>query len=292
MIPGTAFAKKKKGKGEVPTAGKLYYLDQGKWQPTDNTFTAVVDKAGKVTSVSYTNGHGSSSTYSYEWRGENLVHVVHNRSNTWDNGSDAYSFDLSITIRKKKPAAATETRTRYENGKLVERNLIVSTFRWNKKDGSQAKEYNNVWEDNSTDKGRDADIITIAKNRRTSKWNENYTYTYYKNGALKTVTRIGRDGREKSYREYDANGYLIVERTEGDWEVREWQKRNYTWTFEGKTPKSVEIQGTGSWPDDEGTYTVESYAEKWEFTATQPVKKVRNCDSYGIEVWNGIELDY
>lgn len=46
MIPGTAFAKAKKSKKYVPTAGTKYTYEGGKWKKTSETFTACVWPSG------------------------------------------------------------------------------------------------------------------------------------------------------------------------------------------------------------------------------------------------------
>ena len=283
MVSGTAFAKKK-GKVEIPTAG--YRVDvnaQGQETQTTEAFTAKLDKSGRVVNVTYTGG--VSRTYNYSWKKDNLKSISYAESWVDDDGtSGSYTYGLSISVKKKKPSTTVETRQNVRNGRVTYRYTETSKYKWNKKDGSQASSADSLWSDGETSKYRSADVITLSKGRRSSEWNSNNSYSYNKNGTLKKFQRVALDGTDWNVEEYDSNGFIL--KSERYDSATDWDKEEYTWTFDGKKPVSVTVVHTS----DEGP--ADSWTEKWVFTASQAVKKARNCDAYGFEVWNGVPIYY
>ena len=281
MVSGTAFAKKK-GKVEIPTAGyRVYVNEQGQETQTTDAFTAKIDKSGRVVSVAYTGG--ISKTYSYSWKKDNLSRISYAENYLDDDGTPrASTYDLSISVKKKKPSTTVLTRQELKNGSATYRYTATSKYKWNKKDGSEAISGDRFWGDGDTDKFRDADVITLSKGRRSSEWRSNNMYTYNKNGTLKKYVDTSLDGKEWSIKEYDSNGF--IQKEERHYSDNDWYKTEYTWTFDGKKPTSVKIVETNSY---NGNWT-----EKWVFTASQAVKKARNCDAYGFIVWNGVPIYY
>ena len=307
MVPGSVFAKKKK-KYEVPTEGVLYSQDEkGAFQPTDQTFTATYSSDGKVATVTYkddsewkdANGEDWGkyhllTTYSYKWKGNNIRSFswTHTESSSGPNYSDntSESYSMNNTIKKKKPAVSKESYVRdytykseEEQGSGHTKQNQTSTYRWNKKEGS-VKIAGEFFDDGEKYTRLSANVIGLKKGRRVSDWVNGAKFTYYKDGKLKAVTQNYPDGRiEKA--SYNKEGYLTNESRV--YPPRTTQETTYTWTMNSKTKCPKEVVITFKEKNEAETW---GWTNKWVFTKTKKVSKVRNCDAYGYPVWLGTEL--
>ena len=275
-IPGTAFAaKKSKGGKYVPTSGVKYNLEDGKWEQSKETLTAVFDKSGKVRSVQ-NKGESWSETTTYAWKGENL----RSYSYAYTGTSYSYATNTEYTVKKKKPSKYRYTYTDVDDGETYS-GSTEAVYRWGKKDGSVAYSYRNK---DNVETGRGADIITLKKGKRAFVWNSNTSYTYYKNGLLRSVSRPDLDGKGYNTTEYDQYGYPVkYENVDIDSDgSSDWNRTNYTWTYDPKTKCPTEVVVTETYSDNATPYTY-----KWVFSNPMKVKKVRNCDAFGNQVWLG-----
>ena len=117
-------------------------------------------------------------------------------------------------------------------------------------------------------------------------WNSNTSYTYYKNGLLRSVSKPELDGKGYRTTEYDQYGYPVKYEyvdinSDGS---SDWRRTDYTWTYDPKTKCPTEVVVT-----ETRSYDATPYTYKWVFSNPMKVKKVRNCDAFGNQVWLGVD---
>lgn len=297
MIPGTAFAKKAKkaGKSYVPTAGTEYKWDEetNTWEPSGESFKAVFDKQGRVRSLSvaWADDAGRFTdylVYTYAWKGDNIKKESLKYTSSDDGkSSESYSIKTTYKVKKKRPVKEKYVCYYYDkDGQIASSSTIQTTYRWDKdnKNGSRVtKSRSQNRDDTVPSLSRSTDVYTLKNGRLSTSWMDNYSYKYYKNGNLKSVSRTGEDGRTKDVTKYNNAGYRVKHSrtvTDDDGAVTK-NVTTYKWTISGGKPKSVE------WftRDQSGTVT-DRY--RYEYTKTRKVKQTRNCDVFGFEVWLGL----
>ena len=300
MIPGTAFAKEakksvKSGGIYVPTAGTEYIWNEekGTWVPSGETFKAVFDKQGKVRSLdivwkSDDGREAESLKYTYKWKGDNLRRESLKYVSSNDgNAGESYSVKTTYKVKQKKPVKEKDVCYYYdEYGQLAASFTTETKYKWNKnnKKGS-GKTKSSSWDKDSNESYtiKSKGAYTLKRGKISKIRKDGYSLKYYKNGNLKSVTKISADGVTRSVTEYNKAGYRVKfsysSKDENGAAVG--YVTTYRWSVDGGKPKSVE------WftKDLSGSIT-NRYL--YQYTRTRKVSQSRNCDVFGLEVWLGI----
>lgn len=300
MIPAIAFAKDagkagKDGKTYVPTAGTEYRWDKkkNKWIRTGVKFSADYDKQGKVRSVKIAwkddkAKESESLKYNYTWKGDNLQKESF-KYKSLSNGKsgESYSVKTTYNIKNKKPVKEENVCYYYdEDGQLAGSFITKTKYTWkkNNKKGSGETRYTLQKKDDKTPyTGRSTDTYTLKKGKIAASKEDGYSFKYYDNGNLKSITKTSTDGKDKSVTKFNKAGYRVKYSYSHKDEkgVVTGYVTTYKWTIADKKPKGVE------WYTKElnGT-TTDRY--RYKYTETKKVAKSRNCDTFGIEVWLGL----
>lgn len=300
MIPGTAFAKAKKSKKYVLTAGTKYTYEGGKWKKTSETFTASFDSSGKVKSVKIKNyrvdfdstsyGLGSKE-WKYAWTGNNLkkkecvtdwINYEEHDDPEMNQGAEkipeVISDITSYTIKKGRPKKSTQIIKDFQGSSKSLRwhDETRCSYIWKGKKGTVKGTDRRIkdWGGSGFTKAIN-DEITLKSGRRVSVKEGDWKYTYYGDCLLKTESGTYADGM-KFTRTYNKNGFIK--------EVKnDYKKTSYQWTIKKGVPKEVVVT-------EKSDSSTRKY--KWVFTKTKSVSKIRNCDAYGLPVWLGVDLEY
>jgi hypothetical protein len=300
MIPGIAFANGTKesvnsGRSYVPTAGIEYIWDEAKskWVPSGETFKAVFDKRGKIRSldIAWKSDDGreiESLKYTYQWKGDNLKResLKYVSSNDGKAG-ERYSAKTTYKVKHKKPVKEKNVCYYYdEDGKLAASFTTETKYKWNKnnKKGS-GKTKSSLWnkEGNEPYTRRSSDLYTLKSGKISTSREDGYSFKYYKNGNLKSITKFSADGETRSVTDFNKAGYRVKfsYSSKDKNGAATGYVTTYRWSVVDRKPKSVE------WftKDLSGRIT-DRY--RYRYTKTKKVAQSRNCDVFGLEVWLGI----
>ena len=301
MIPGTVFAKAKKSKKYVPTAGTKYTYERGKWKKTSETFTASFNRSGKVTSVKIKNyrtdfdstsyGLGSKE-WKYAWTGNNLKkkecvtdwvnYEGHADDETGRSGvekiPEVISDIASYTIKKGKPKKSTEIIKQFQGSSKNPswHDETRCNYIWKGKKGIVKETDKRIKDWGGTGFTKTInDEVKQKSGRRVSEKEGDWKYTYYGDCLLKKESGTYKNGATCT-RTYHKNGFVKEVKIND-------KKTSYRWTIKKGVPKEVVVTETGYG-------STRKY--KWVFTKTKSVSKIRNCDAYGLPVWLGVDLEY
>ena len=293
MIPAAAFAKE--AKKYVPTAGTEYRWNESKkkWVRSGETFKADFDKAGKVKSLKLAwkdddAKEAESLKYTYTWKGNNLKQESLKFTSTKDGkAGEKYTVKTTYNLKKKKPVKEKNVCYYYDEDGLLAGSFTTETkYAWNKnnKKGSGETSYTYKKKDDKTPyTGKVKDTYTLKKGKIAASKEDGYSFKYFDNGNLKSITKTSADGRSKNVTEFNKVGY----RVKYSYSLKDKNgtvtgyTTTYKWTMADKKPKSVE------WVTKERNgKIVDRY--RYKYTRTKKVKQSRNCDAFGIEVWLGV----
>lgn len=300
MIPGTAFAKKKKsgGKAYVPTAGEYYYYNESEndWVP-EGSFTASYKKDGRITEYTLLSKDGAvNEQYQYSWKKNYLSKVIYTDIYYSYSGAPSSKSVTTTTYKYKKKLPKTMTQTSeytdFNEPSENDTDTYVTSYTWTKKSGIGRK----TQKDSSH---REVEGFDITKKKQLKGTFSDYDkISYYKNGNVKMIVtdQVSKDYQRTITKRFNKNGYLVSY----DSYVKEIDdedgERIYT------TNKSYEYVGGKNFTEIICTETSdENWAAhpEWNYkstnkykikvTGSMKVKKSRNCDRFGHNVWLGYE---
>ena len=300
VIPGTAFAKEtkksvKSGRIYVPTAGNGYTWDEVKntWVPSGETFKAAFNQQGKVRSLkidwkSDDARETESLQYNYQWKGDNLTRVTvkYVSSNDGKTG-ESFSVKTTYKVRQKKPVKEKDVCYYYdEDGQLASSLTTETKYTWNKNNRKGSSTTKASYRDKD---GKDpytmksSNAYTLKNGKISTSREDHYSFKYYKNGNLKSITKTSADKRTRNVTDFNEAGYRVKfshSSKDGNGAVTGYVT-TYKWTVVNGKPKSVE------WftKDQDGRITDRC---RYQYTSTKKVAQSRNCDVFGLEVWLGI----
>lgn len=299
MIPGIAFAKEtkksdKSGRNYVPTAGIGYTWDEEKntWIPSGETFTAVFNQQGKVMSLNIVwksddARETESLQYNYQWKGDNLRRETAKYVSS-NNGKAGESYSLKTTykVKQKKPVKEKDVCYYYdEDGQLAASFTTETKYKWNKnnKKGSSTTKAS-YWDKDSMDPYtmKSSNAYTLEKGRISTSRKDRYSFKYYKNGNLKSITKTSADNGTRSVTDFNKAGYRVKYSYSSKDEngAATGYVRTYKWSVVNGKPKSVEW-----FTKDQNGRITDRY--RYQYTKTKKVARSRNCDVFGLEVWLG-----
>ena len=239
--------------GYVPTSGTRYTLDEKtkKWVK-DATISSTYKKDGRLTKNTVKYMYGTSNSCAYSWKGNYITKYVYKYSDK------DYTSTSSTTYKYKN-----NKRVSYQNSgdKAVK-------IKWKGKTGTYSIGNGQTYKYTINQKGQ---LIKSAGRVEEGGLlvSGTYTYKYYANGNLKSITTKGKNST--SVEKFNKQGY----RTSSSYKLGSFSTKS-TYKYKTKNGKIREVVETYT----SGSYT---YSRKTVFNKWKKVSHVRNCDAWGLQ---------